>query len=152
MHLLPIHSTQYLLSVCFRQALLAWELARECQHAQWECLCDAGQNTSSPCVALQPRDTALPPLLLSRFSRPRATPQTAAHPVPRPGDSPGKNTAGGCHVLLQCMKVESESEVAQSRPAPSNPMDCSPPGSSVHGVFQARVLGWGAIAFSRKEH
>ena len=46
------------------------------------------------------------------------------------------------------MKVESEREVAQSCPTPSDLMDCSPPGSSVHGIFQARVLDWGAIAFS----
>ena len=54
----------------------------------------------------------------------------------------------GCHFLLQCMKVKSESEVTQSCPTLSDPMDCSPPGSSVHGIFQARVLEWGAIAFS----
>ena len=68
--------------------------------------------------------------------------------LPRPWDSPGKNTGVGCHFLLQCMKVRSESEVAQSCPTPSDPMDCSPPGSSVHGIFQTRVLEWGAIAFS----
>ena len=66
----------------------------------------------------------------------------------RPWDYPGKNTGVGCHFLLQCMKVKSEREVAQSCPTLSNPMDCSPPGSSVHGIFQARVLEWGAIAFS----
>ena len=66
----------------------------------------------------------------------------------RPWDSPGKNTGVGCHFLLQCMKVKSESEVAQSCPTPRDSMDCSPPGSSVHGIFQARVLEWGAIAFS----
>ena len=60
--------------------------------------------------------------------------------LPRPWDSPGKNTGVGCPFLLQCMKVKSESEVAQSCPTPSDPMDCSPPGSSVHGVCQARVL------------
>ena len=49
--------------------------------------------------------------------------------LPRPWDSPGKNTGGGCHFLLQCMKVKSESEVAQSCPTFSDPMDCSPPGS-----------------------
>ena len=65
-----------------------------------------------------------------------------------PWDSPGKNTGVGCHFLLQCMKVKSESEVAQSCPTLSDPMDCSLPGSSVHGIFQARVLEWGAIAFS----
>ena len=65
--------------------------------------------------------------------------------LPRPWDSPGKNTRVGCH-FLQCMKVKSESEVALSCPTPSVPMDCSPPGSSVHGIFQARVLEWGAIA------
>ena len=70
--------------------------------------------------------------------------------VPCPWDSPGKNTGVGCHFLLQCMKVKSESEVTQSCPTLSNPMDCSPPGSSIHGIFQPRVLEWGAIAFSRK--
>ena len=69
--------------------------------------------------------------------------------LPCPWDSPGKNTGVGCHFLLQCMKVRSESEVAQSCPTLSDPMDCSLPGSSRHGIFQARVLEWGAIAFSR---
>ena len=68
--------------------------------------------------------------------------------LPRPWGSPGKNTGVGCHFLLQCMKVKSESEDAQSYRTLSDPMDCSPPGSSVHGIFQARVLEWGAIAFS----
>ena len=63
----------------------------------------------------------------------------------RPWDSPGKNTGVGCHFLLQCMKVKSESEVTQSYPTLSDPMDCSLPGSSSHGIFQARVLEWGAI-------
>ena len=71
--------------------------------------------------------------------------------LPRPWDSPGKNTGVVCHFLLQCMKVKSESEVAQSRPTLCDPMDCSLPGSSVHGIFQARVLEWGAIAFSLKD-
>ena len=68
--------------------------------------------------------------------------------LPRPWDSPGKNTGVGCHFLLQCMRVKSESEVIQSCPTLSDPMDCSLPGSSLHGIFQARVLEWGAIAFS----
>ena len=72
----------------------------------------------------------------------------AAHQAPRPWDSPGKNTEVRCHFLLQCMKVKSESEVAQSCQTLSDPMDCSPPSSSIHGIFQARVLEWGAIAFS----
>ena len=89
-------------------------------------------------------------LLLSRFSvsdsvRPHRQQPTR---LPRPWDSPGKNTGVGCHFLLKCMKVKSESEVTQSCPTPSDPMDCSLPGSSVHGIFQARVLEWGAIAFS----
>ena len=67
--------------------------------------------------------------------------------LPRPWDSPGKNTGVGCHFPFQLMKVKSESEVAQSRPTLSDPMDCSPPGCSVHGIFQARVLEWGATAF-----
>ena len=65
-----------------------------------------------------------------------------------PWDSPGKNTGVGCHFLLQCMIVKSESEVTQLCPTLRDPMDCSPPGSSVHGISQARVLEWGAIAFS----
>ena len=69
-----------------------------------------------------------------------------------PWDSPGKNTGVGCHFLLQCRQVKSESEVAQSCPTLSDPMDCSLPGSSVHGIFQARVLEWGAIAFSTTEY
>ena len=68
--------------------------------------------------------------------------------LPRPWDSPGKNTGVGCHFLLQCMKVKSKSKVAQSCRTHSDPMDCSPPSSSIHGIFQARVLEWGAIAFS----
>ena len=89
--------------------------------------------------------------LLSHFSRVRlcVTPHrwqpTRLH---RPWDSPGKNTGVGCHFLLQCMKVKSEREVAQWCPTLSDPMDCSLPGSSVDGIFQARVLEWGAIAFS----
>ena len=62
-----------------------------------------------------------------------------------------QNTGVGCHFLLQCMKVKSESEVAQSRPTRCDPVDCSLPGSSIHGIFQARVLEWGAIAFSTQE-
>ena len=65
-----------------------------------------------------------------------------------PWDSPGKNTGVGCHFLLQCMKVKSESEVAQSCLTLSDLMDCSLPGFSIHGIFQARVLEWVAIAFS----
>ena len=68
--------------------------------------------------------------------------------LPSPWDSPGKNTGMGCHFLLQCMKVKSEREVAQLCLTLSDPMDCSPPGFSVHGVFQTRILEWGAIAFS----
>ena len=87
-------------------------------------------------------------LLLGRFSRVRlcATPETAAHQAPRPWDSPGKSTGVGCHFLLQCMTVKSESEVTQLCPTLRDPIDCSLPGSSVHGIFQARVLEWGAIA------
>ena len=68
--------------------------------------------------------------------------------LPHPWGSPGKNTGVGCHVLLQFMKVKSESEATQSRLTLSDPMDYSLPGSSIHGIFQARVLEWGAITFS----
>ena len=84
-----------------------------------------------------------------------ATPQTAATRLPHPWGSPGKSTGVGCHFLLQRVKMKSQSEVAQSCPTLSNPMDCSLPGSSVHGIFRARVLEWGAIAFSNdkpREH
>ena len=89
-------------------------------------------------------------LLLSHFSvsdsvRPHRWQPTR---LPCPWDSPGKNTGVGCHFLLQCMKVKSESEATQSCPTLSDPMDCSLPGSSVDRIFQARVLEWGAIAFS----
>ena len=69
--------------------------------------------------------------------------------LPHPWDSPGKNTGVGCHFLLQCMKVKSQSEVARACPTLCDPMDCRLPGSSIHGIFQARVLEWGAIAFYR---
>ena len=68
--------------------------------------------------------------------------------LPCPCDSPGKNTGVGCQFLLQCMKVKSEREVSQSCLTLSDPMDYSLPGSSIHGIFQARVLEWGAIALT----
>ena len=68
--------------------------------------------------------------------------------LPHPWESAGKNTGVSCHFLLQCMKVKCESEDAQSCLTLNNPMDCSLPGSSVHGIFQARVLEWVPIAFS----
>ena len=85
-------------------------------------------------------------LMLSHFSlvRPHRRQPTR---LPHPWDSPGKYTGVGCHCLLQCMKVKSESEGAQSCPTLSDLMDCSLRGSSVHGIFQTRVLEWGAIAF-----
>ena len=83
--------------------------------------------------------------VVSDSVRPHRQQPTRPH---RPWDSPGKNTGVGCHFILQCMKVKSESEVAQACPVLSDPMDCSLPGSSVQGSFQARVLEWGAIAFS----
>ena len=82
---------------------------------------------------------------MSDFVRPRRRQPTR---LTRPSGSPGKNTGVGCHFLLQCMKVKSESEVTQSCLTLSNPMDYSLPGSSIHGIFQARILEWGAIAFS----
>ena len=96
--------------------------------------------------------------MLSQFSRVRLCAAPVVDSVrplrwqptrlPCPWDSPGKNTEVDCRFLLQCMKGKSESEVAQSCPTLSDPMECSLPGSSVRGIFQARVLEWGAIAFS----
>ena len=96
-------------------------------------------------LALAPQDGSLrvghdcvPSLSLSTFMHCRRKWQP----------TPGKNTGVGCHFLLQCVKVKAESEVTQSCPILSDPLDCSRPGSSIHGIFQARVLEWGAIAFS----
>ena len=112
--------------------------------AAWEA---APQTALRDCA----KEAALLPLL-SRFSRvrPCATPQTAAHQAAPPWDSPGKNTGLGCHFLLQCVKVKSESEVTQLCPTLCDPMDRSLPDSSAHGIFQATVLEWGAIAFSEQ--
>ena len=82
---------------------------------------------------------------MSDSVRPHRRQPTRLH---RPWDSPGKNTGVGCHFLLQCMKVKSEREVAQSCPTLSDPMDCSLPGSTVPGILQARTLEWVAISFS----
>ena len=89
-------------------------------------------------------------LLLSCFSRVRlcAIPEMAAHWAPLSLGFSRQEHWSGCHFLLQWMKVKSESEVVQSCPTPSDSIDCSPPGSSVHGIFQVRVVEWGAIAFS----
>ena len=91
-------------------------------------------------------------LLLSRFSRVRlcATPWMAAYQAPLSLGFSKQEHWVGCHFLLQCMKVKSEREVTQSCLTLCDPIDGSPPGSSVHGIFQARVLEWGAIAFSGK--
>ena len=82
---------------------------------------------------------------MSNSVRPHRRQPTRLH---HPWDSPSKNTGVGCHFLLQCMKVKSKSEVTQSCPTLHDPMDCSLSGSSIHGMFQARVLEWVAIAFS----
>ena len=96
------------------------------------------------CWALQISSAAAVASVMSDSMRPHRRQPTR---LPRPWDSPGKNTGVGCHFLLQCMKVKSESEVAPSRLTLSDPMDCSLPGS-IHGIFQTGVLEWGAIAFS----
>ena len=87
-------------------------------------------------------------LLLSRFSRVQPHRQQPTR-LPHPWDSPGKNTGVGCHFLPQCMKVKSESEVTQSCPTLRDLMDYSLPGSSVHGISQARIPEWVAIPSSR---
>ena len=97
--------------------------------------------SSVPCCCCCYKVTSV----VSDLVRPHGRQPTRLH---CPWDSPGKNTGVGCHFLLQCMKVRSESEVAQSWPTLCDPMDCSPPGSSIHWILQARVLEWGAIAFS----
>ena len=95
-------------------------------------------------------ETVMPLLLLSHFSSVQlcVTHRQKCTRLPCPWDSPGKNIGVGCYFLLQCMKVKSESEVTQSCPTPCDAMDCSLPGSSIHGIIQARLLEWGASAFS----
>ena len=126
------------------------------QARKWECVAMSFSRGSS-----QPTDQTWVSCIAGRFfttapaaakslqSCPTVWPHRRQHTrLRRPWDSPSKNTGVGCHFLLQCMKVKSEREVAQSCPTLSDPMDCSLPGPSVHGIFQARVLECGAIAFS----
>ena len=113
----------------------------------------SGQCCNWGCHKFHPReesamDSACCCLVASVMSDPVRPHRRQPTRLPRPWDSPGKNTGVGCHFLLQCMKVKSESEVTQSCPTLSDPIDCSSPGPSIHGVFQARVLEWAAIAFS----
>ena len=108
------------------------------------------KNTDSKIPKIITKDAAAAAAAKSLQSCPTLCDPIDGQPtrLPLPWDYPGKNTGVGCHFLLQCMKVKSESEVVQSCPTPSDPMDCSLPGSSVHGILQARVLEWGATAFS----
>ena len=120
-------------------------LANRCLHSDcWNGLIGLDQD--------EDRGKSLLLLLLSRLVVSDSVRRQRRQPtrLPRPWDSPGMNTGVGCHFPLQCMKVKSESEVAQSCLTPSDPMDCNLPGSSVHGIFQARGLEWGAIAFSEE--
>ena len=116
-------------SHCFSPLLLSLGPRNFLAVTQWSAAAAKSAKSLQSCLTLQPH---------------RCQPTR----LPRPWDSPGKNTGVGCHFLLQCMKVKSESEVAQSCLTLRDPMDCSLPGSSVHGIFQARVLERGAIAFS----
>ena len=102
-------------------------------------MCARGEKRNKLSAAAAAKSLSLCPTLQPHRPQPTR--------LPCPWDSPGKNTGVGCHFLLQCMKVKSESEVVQSCLTLSDPMDCSLPGSSIHGIFQARVLEWGAIAF-----
>ena len=113
-------------------------------HSSWGCCQRLGHQANGY------TEWSLLLLLLSHFSHVRSVRPHRRQPtrLPHSWDSPRKNTGVGCHFLLQCMKVKSESEVTQSCLTLSDPMDCSLPGSSIHGIFQARVLEWGAIAFS----
>ena len=105
------------------------------------------KSSSKRCVSEYSLAAAAAAKLLLSWLTP-CNPINGSPQSPRPWDSPGKNTGVGCHFLLQCMKVKSESEVAQSCPTLHDPTDCSLPGSSVHRIFQAGVLEWVAISFS----
>ena len=118
-----------------QQTLAPWSQTQQLAVQVVKFLCNSAAAAAAAAKSLQPCPTL----------RPHRRQTTR---LPRPWDSPGKNTGVGCHFLLQCVKVRSESEVAQLCPTPSDPLDCSLPGSSIHWIFQARVLEWGAIAFS----
>ena len=124
----PFHFQALEKEMAIHSSILAWRIAMD-RGAWWATVCCCCYVASVVPDSVQPH---------------RRQPTR----LPRPWDSPGKNTGVGCHFLHQCMKVKSKSEVAQSCPTLSDPMVCSLPGSSVHGIFQARVLEWGAIAFS----
>ena len=123
-----------------------------CEEQQKPCSCPDQEHAA--CTALPQQKEADASFSAAAAAESLQSCPTLCDPIvqptrmPCPWDSPGKNTGVGCHFLLQCMKVKSESEVAQLCRTLSDPMDCSPPGSSVYGIFQARVLEWGAIAFS----
>ena len=93
-------------------------------------------------------------LLLSRFTCVKSVRPHRRQPTRLCSlwDSPGKNTGVGCYFLLQCMKVKSESEIAQLCPTLSDPMDCSLPGSSMHGILQARGTGVGCHCLLHISH
>ena len=117
------------------------------QRRKWQvcqCLCTKRQLHQVPAAAAAA--AAKSPQSCPTLCDPRRQPTR----LPCPWDSPGKNTGLGYHFLLQCIKVKSKSEVAQSCLTLRDPKDCSPPGFSIHGIFQARVLESGAIAFSDK--
>ena len=128
----------------FWENMLNWP---SCGEEEAERRPDVGTSVRFPLLLLL---VLLLLLLLSHFSRVRSVRPHRRQPtrLHRPWDPPGKNIGVDCHFLFQRMKVKSEREVTQSCLILSDPMDCSLPGSSIHGIFQARVLEWGAIAFS----
>jgi len=107
-------------------------------------MAEAAKGSQDRASASSPKDppAAMSLSVVSDSMRPhRWQPTRLRHPW----DSPGKNTGVGYHFLLQCVKVKS----LKSCPTHSDPLDCSLPGFSIHGIFQARVLEWGAISFSK---
>ena len=133
-------------NVCFSTKLSNWF------HTTWCCffslnptykVINSFRPEANPCPHLPKR--GLINANIYKCDSTARTPRWQPTRLPRPWDSPSKNSGVGCRFLLQCMKVKSESEVAQSL---RDPMDCSLLGSSIHGIFQARVLEWGAIAIS----
>ena len=120
----------WIFSIC---SIMTNKIQSDLNHSQYICSYATAAKLLQSCPTLRPHRQQL----------------TRLH---RPWDSPGKNTGVGCHFLLQCMKVKSENEVTQSCLTLRDPMDCNLPGSSIHGIFQARVLEWGAIAFSEIYH
>ena len=147
------------LALCILQPYFSWLLTHpsgkesRSKETQTLYLIIGKNNEKGSWVLVMPMNFLCPVLAPAAAAKSRQSCPTLCDPIDgsppgsHPWDSPGKNTGVGCHFLLQYMKVKSESEVAQSCPTLRDPMDCSLPGSSVHGISQARGVGYWMMKF-----